>query len=105
VNRYSRHYYDVYRLSRAGTVNAALEDGDVIEAVRVAAQTFFADNKAKYEEFAPGSIRLIPSDRGIAALQRDYEAMRDMIFGVYPTFDEIVSELRQVELIVNARTP
>lgn len=102
AGRYSRHYYDVYQLSRAGIMTAALAHSGLIEAVRIAAQTFFADNKAKYDEFAPGSIRLIPSERGIAALRRDYEAMRDMIFGAYPRFDEIVEELCRIDRVVNA---
>ena len=103
--RYSRHYYDVYRLSRAGILDAALADAELIKSVRDAAQTFFGDRKAKYEEFVAGSIRVIPSDHGIAALRRDYEAMRDMVFGVYPTFDEILDELQRIDTIVNARKP
>lgn len=105
ADRYSRHYYDVYQLSQAGIVTAALANPGLIEAVRIAAQTFFADSKAKYEEFIPGSIRLIPSEPGIAALQRDYAAMRDMIFGAYPSFDEIVNELRRIDRAVNAPAP
>jgi nucleotidyltransferase AbiEii toxin of type IV toxin-antitoxin system len=102
--RYSRHYYDVYRLSQSGIVDAAMTDDGLLDAVRIAAQTFFADKRAKYEEFAAGSIRLIPNDRGIAALRTDYEAMRDMIFGARPTFDEIVAESRRLDTIVNRRT-
>jgi len=101
--RYSRHYYDVYQLSKAGIASGDFANDGLIDAVRVAAQTFFADTRAKYEEFAPGSIRLIPGDEGVAALRRDYEAMRDMIFGVYPTFDEIIAELRRIDTIVNRR--
>lgn len=103
ADRYSRHYYDVYRLARANVAGGDLTSAGLIDAVRVAAETFFADPKAKYEEFAPGSIRLIPSNQGIVTLRRDYEAMRDMIFGAYPSFDDIIAELRELDQIVNPK--
>jgi len=99
--RYSRHYYDVYRLSRSGAVTEALPAAALADAVRIAAETFYPDRKAKYDEFKKGSVRVVPSASGIDALQRDYVAMRDMIFGEYPGFEEIVSELKRIEDYVN----
>ena len=103
ADRYSRHYYDVYQLSKAGFAGDDPASDRLIHDVRFAAQTFFAESRAKYEEFTPGSIRLIPSDEGVLALQRDYAAMADMIFGVYPSFDEIIAELRRLDNVINRR--
>ena len=99
--RYSRHYYDVYRLTRSIFAQSAIADVDLAEAVRDAAITFFPDNKASYDKFIPGSIRLVPADAAIPALAEDYRAMRDMIFGEYPSFDEIMTELRSLEERLN----
>jgi Nucleotidyl transferase AbiEii toxin, Type IV TA system len=99
--RYSRHYYDVYRLMRSSFAQSAISNVGLAEAVRDAAKTFFPDNKANYEEFVPGSIRLVPADAAIPALGEDYRAMRDMIFGDYPSFDEIMLELRGLEELLN----
>jgi hypothetical protein len=99
--RYSRHYYDVYRLSRTSVIDSALADRALIDAVRSAAQLFFDDRRANYGEFKRGTIRLIPSDEGVAALRRDYEAMSDMIFGEYPEFDKMFEELRRIEALIN----
>jgi predicted nucleotidyltransferase component of viral defense system len=101
--RYSRHYYDVYRLSRAGVLTQAFTNALLVDAVRDAAQMFFGDRKAKYEEFTIGTIRVLPDASGVIALARDYTAMRDMIFGEYPSFDEILRELADVESLINAR--
>ena len=101
AGRYSRHYYDVYRLARSTFAQPAIADIALGEAVRIAAKTFFPDNKAKYDEFIPGSIRLVPAGAAIPALAEDYRAMRDMIFGEYPSFDEIVDELRALEARLN----
>ncbi len=102
--RYSRHYYDVYRLSQAGIVQAALSNSSLISDVRRAAQIFFEDRKAKYEEFAQGSIRLLPPESGIQPLTRDYSAMRDMIFGEYPPITAIFEELQSISNRVNSST-
>jgi hypothetical protein len=83
--RYSRHYYDVYQLSKAGVAGDDFADDGLIDAVRFAAQTFFAEGRAKYEKFARGSIRLIPGS-------------------IDPTFDEIIAELRRIDSLVN-RSP
>jgi hypothetical protein len=62
---------------------------------------FFDDRKAKYNEFKIGTIRILPSVDGMKALARDYAAMRDMIFGNYPSFNEIMRELKNLESLVN----
>lgn len=99
--RFSRHYYDVFRMSKQG-LDAALFDDNLLEAVRVAAQMFFPQTKARYERFEIGTIRLTPSTRGMAALARDYVAMRDMIFGEPPPFDEILAAISELEGRINA---
>jgi hypothetical protein len=101
--RYSRHYYDVYRLARSSFAQSAIPDVNLAEAVREAANTFFPDNKANYDEFIPGSIRLVPASSAMPALAEDYRAMRDMIFGEYPTLDEIMTELRDLEERLNGQ--
>jgi hypothetical protein len=99
--RYSRHYYDVYRLMRSSFAQSAIADAGLAQAVRDAATTFFPDNRANYDEFVPGSIRLVPADAAMPALAEDYRAMRDMIFGDYPSIEEIVLELRGLEQRLN----
>ncbi len=103
--RYSRHYYDAYRLTRSAFARSAIADVNLANAVRDAANTFFPDNKANYDLFVPGSIRLVPCDAAMPALAEDYRAMRDMIFGEDPPFDEIMTELRGLEERLNGRAP
>jgi len=102
AERFSRHYYDVYRMSLQETEDVALLDGDLLVAVRTAAQAFFPQTKAKYEEFQVGSIRIVPPPRGVEALARDYIAMKDMFFGEAPPFEAILEVLAELERRVNA---
>ena len=101
AERFSRHYYDVYRMSVQGVADAALLDSDLLEAVRIAAQVFFPQAKARYEKFQLGSIRIVPSSRGVEALAHDYVAMKDMIFGEAPSFEAILETLKELEKRVN----
>lgn len=89
----------------AGVHEAALLDTKLITAVRSAAIAFFPQTKARYEEFRVGSIRIVPPDAVLEALRRDYDAMRDMIFGLVPDFAAIVAGLAALERRVNAESP
>lgn len=99
--RFSRHYYDVHRISQQGAADDAFDDPDLMDAVRTAAQVFFPQQRARYEEFRIGSIRVVPPSRGIEALRRDYAAMRDMFFGEPPPFEAVLETLRDLERRIN----
>jgi len=45
---------------------------------------------------------LVPSDRRLAELRSDYDAMKEMIFGKAVDFDEIVAGLKALEAEINA---
>jgi len=49
----------------------------------------------------PGSIKLVPSQSRFDALRNDYESMTDMLFGTYPTFDELMKSIANLENEIN----
>lgn len=49
----------------------------------------------------PGSLRLLPGETVLAAVEADYRAMADMIFGKIPGFADIVARLRALEKDIN----
>ena len=53
----------------------------------------------------PGALKLVPPDRILKVVSRDYEAMKDMIFGHYPSFDEIMKGLAALEIEINSLVP
>jgi hypothetical protein len=100
--RYSRHYYDLYLMSREASVKtAALGDLEMLASVVAFKQKFYPRGWAKYDFAKPGSLRLIPPAWILDALRRDYVAMGEMIFGRHPSFDEIVQGLTQLEEEIN----
>ena len=76
--RYSRHYYDLFQMSRS-----------VVE------------SWAKYEEAVPGTIKLIPPEKSFSELQDDYGRMKNMIYGSVPSFEQIMTGIRELEQEIN----
>ncbi len=99
--RLSRHYYDMYCLSRHDLGRQALERGDLLERVVAHTSFFFARAWANYEAARPGTFRLVPGAERVAALRRDYDAMKAMMFGEPPEWGDIFRELKRLEDRIN----
>jgi hypothetical protein len=101
--RYSRHYYDMYKLALSPVRDRALGQPDLLREVVAFKQRFYPSAWAKYEMAVAGTFRLIPAEpTQIDGLERDYVDMQLMLFGAPPRFDAIVDVLRQLELRINS---
>lgn len=99
--RLSRHYYDLFRLSRQPVADRALAMYDLLERVIAHKSFFFAQSWAQYETARPGTFRLLPEEARRDGLRLDYQAMKPMIFGEAPTWPEIVAALEELERRIN----
>ena len=99
--RYSRHYYDLAMMASSPVKAAALADLVLLEDVVAFKQRFYRRPWAHYDEAKPGTFRLIPSGHILAAVEKDYAQMRNMIFGRYPEFGEMMQTLRTLEAEIN----
>jgi len=61
-------------------------------------ETFYPSGWARYDLARPGSLRLVPREERLAALEKDYRNMRVMIFGEPPAFDSIMGALAALEM-------
>ena len=82
-DRYSRHWYDLDRLARAGVAEAAVRDRTLAAEV--------AQHK-------------VSTDAARQALESDYTAMADsgMLRGEFPRFPELLARISQLEEQCNA---
>lgn len=100
--RYSRHYYDLAMMAAAPVKDAALADlallADVVEFKR----RFYSRGWAQHDQAKPGTFKLMPSEHVLSTVAKDYAQMRNMIFGRYPAFDEIMATLQNLEQEINA---
>ena len=100
--RYSRHYYDVYRLALSPVRALALADIDLWREVVAFKQRFYPSAWARYDLAVPGTFRLLPPRHSqLVELERDYDDMQLMLFGDPPAFKEIIVILTQLESQIN----
>ncbi len=81
--------------------DAALADLDLLADVVAFKQRFYPRAWARYDLAIPGSLRLMPEAHVLAAVEADYRAMANMIFGRVPSFGEIMASLRALENEIN----
>jgi len=99
--RYSRHYYDLHRLAHSPVKDAALHARDLLRDVVEFKQRFYPCGWANYEQARPGTFKLMPSAPHRRDLEKDYDAMRVMIFGEVPQFARIIETLAGLEEEIN----
>jgi Nucleotidyl transferase AbiEii toxin, Type IV TA system len=100
-DRYSRHYYDVAMLAQRPIRSEAVADMALLAQVVRHKETFYPAAWARYELARRGSLRLLPAEERIAALERDYRNMGVMIFGEPPTFATTMEALAALEQEIN----
>ena len=102
TDRMSRHYYDLYQLSKQEFTKATLLDDDFIIDIINHRKYYSRLKKFDYNTLKRGSLNLIPSSDILEALRKDYEIMRaEMIYGDPPSFEEIVLEIQHLQELIN----
>jgi hypothetical protein len=100
---YSRHYYDTAMISLSPVKMAALPDTELMRNVVEFKKQFYPRKWANYDQAVPGTFKLVPSNHVLDVLRKDYVLMENMIFGKYPSFDEIMEILRGLEKEINKK--
>lgn len=100
--RYSRHYYDLYKMSQTSIKDIAFSHIDFLKTVVDFKMKFYPRAWAKYPEAVPGTLKLIPPKYRFTSLLADYEAMKDMLYGDVPDFNTIMDAVQQLEVEINS---
>lgn len=95
--RYARHLYDVYSLCKKGIKKSAFECKNLLEKDILFKQKFYYAKSAHYETATLQTVQLMPAVHILEDLRNDYMAMKNMIYGDYPEFDEILECLKVLE--------
>lgn len=101
-SRYSRHYYDIYRLAKSDIKEKAFKDLKLLEDVVNFKDRFYTCTWAKYETAKPGTFKLVPQTKHLDNLKKDYKQMKIMIFGEVPEFEQILNTTAKLEDEINA---
>lgn len=100
-SRYSRHYYDLYKLAQSDVKRHALGNRGLLKSVVEFKMTFWRSNAARYDLCTPGTLRLMPPQDAIPLIEHDYASMRNMIFGDAPDFEEMMSGISRLQDEIN----
>lgn len=95
--RYARHLYDVYNMGNSWVKERAFKRKELLEKDVVFKQKFYYVKGAHYETATLSSIELLPKEAVLNALKEDYQAMRNMIYGNIPEFEEILEFLKKLQ--------
>lgn len=101
--RYSRHYYDIYCMANSKVKEEALALPELLTQVAEFKQKFYPRGWAKYELARVGTLKLYPAEHSITEIRNDYAKMRNMIYGKYPDFDEILDSIKKLENEINSK--
>lgn len=102
--RYSRHYYDLFKLSQSPFRKSALDQMDLLAAVVRFKQKFYYSAWANLPDAKPGTLKLLLAEAHLGELKKDYRAMGSMLFGEAPDFDQLIRSLADLEVEVNDRS-
>lgn len=84
------------------TETAALAMRGLLADVVAFKARFYPRGGAQYDQAKLGTFKLVPAGNLLATVEKDYVQMRNMIFGRYPAFDEIMLTLKSLEHEINA---
>lgn len=104
-SRYSRHYYDLYKLAHSDVKTRALNDASLLKSVVDFKMTFWRSNAARYDLCVPGTLKLMPPKDSMPLVEQDYASMRNMIFGDAPDFDDLMLGIFELESEINNHEP
>lgn len=100
--RYSRHYYDLYKMAQNTEVKtSALSDLALLKRVVDFKIRFYPRKWAMYEEAMPGTFKITIPEYNSSALRHDYEQMSEMIYGQRPSFETLMQGISQLENELN----
>jgi len=100
--RYSRHYYDLYKIGNSDFLTSSLKKIDLLKEVVDFKKIFYPNAWAQYDLAVSGTLELLPTEENIKYLKNDYEKMKGMIFGEYPSWEDILVYLKDLERILNS---
>jgi hypothetical protein len=98
-HHYSRHYYDVFCLIKSGIAKEALKFPEILESVKENKIAFWDETWEPYKNINSfHDIKVVPNQESrLKELESDYERMKEMFFGKYPDFSDVINELRSFE--------
>jgi hypothetical protein len=103
VERYSRHLYDIYQISKTAYSDNALNDQDLYQIIVNHRYKFTKVGNVDYSLHQPQTISFIPPKEELSDWKKDYKTMQEqMIYGDSPDFADLIESLQALQEKINA---
>lgn len=100
--RYSRHYYDVWKIGQTEYKLLALKNIALLDKVIRFKKKFYNYSWDDIENAKPGNIVLVPNEQRILELKADFNMMKEMINDrSIESFDMLIDLLKELERELN----
>ena len=93
--RYSRHYYDTYKIIKSTVFKESLNEISLIKDVVEFKNKFYYSKRSNMDAILKGNLKLIPSDEAIRVFRTDYTEMKDMFLEKYLSMMKCLEVLSQ----------
>jgi hypothetical protein len=97
AHRQSRHYFDFQKLLQSDIRNKAINDSELLKLVVEHKKIYFRSGWANYDAAKKGSLRLIPNEKLLIELEKDFNKMQEMFYGKKSTWEQIIDEISMFE--------
>ncbi len=101
--RYSRHYFDIVKISMSKYKDIAYNDLMLLTNVREFKKKFYPVGWAQYDLAKPGTFKLVPSKERIKELSLDFLEMKEMLNNnEFEAFEELIDKIKLIEKEINS---
>jgi predicted nucleotidyltransferase component of viral defense system len=101
TERMSRHLYDLVQIMDTPIAAEALTNKELYNSVVEHRRVFVGLKGFDYDTLAPQSINIVPPANSIDQWEEDYQKMKSMIYGDYPSFNSMINKIKQLNELVN----
>lgn len=102
IERMSRHLYDVYQIMQTDIADEALVDENLYDSVIEHRRKFIGLKGFDYDTLRRPSLRIVPVGEIRGRWESDYKnTVLNMVMGPVPSFDEIITELEDLNKRIN----
>jgi predicted nucleotidyltransferase component of viral defense system len=96
IDRMTRHIYDLEKLMDTEYAINALKDKELYNTIVEHRRTLTVMKEVDYSTHTPDTINFVPPDLVIDAWRKDYEQMKNMIYGQSLPFDRLIERIKEL---------
>lgn len=100
--RYARHYYDLYKMFNSPVKEAAYRNLELLGTVVEFKRRFYSCAWAQYDDAKIGTMKLLPHDRFMQDINRDYVRTQTMMYDDIPSFEDVMQCIKVLESEINS---